>query len=75
MLGAQVYDDGGPSPFLAARPDVARDLSSSGRVRAILVSGDNGRRDYDEVGATRRYLAGGARWGPRGAHAVTLVAS
>jgi vancomycin permeability regulator SanA len=38
VLGAQAYADGTPSPFLAARPDVARDLYARGRVRAILVT-------------------------------------
>jgi vancomycin permeability regulator SanA len=42
-LGAQLYAAGRPSPFLAARPDVARTLYGPGRVRAILGSGDHGR--------------------------------
>ncbi|MDQ7903953.1 hypothetical protein RB614_05380 [Phytohabitans sp. ZYX-F-186] len=41
VLGAQVYPDGTPSPFLAARLDVARRLLETGKVRAILVSGDH----------------------------------
>jgi vancomycin permeability regulator SanA len=56
VLGAQVYDDGTPSPFLAARLALAKRLYDDGTVRAILVSGDNGRPDYDEPGAMRRWL-------------------
>jgi vancomycin permeability regulator SanA len=56
VLGAQVYADGSPSPFLAARLEIARRLYESGKVRAILVSGDNGRHDYDEPSAMRQWL-------------------
>lgn len=47
-----------PSPFLARRLDIAAGLYSRGTVRALLVSGDNSRTDYDETGAMRTYLAG-----------------
>jgi vancomycin permeability regulator SanA len=56
VLGAQVYPDGTPSPFLAARLDLAKQLHDAGRVRAILVSGDNMAREYDEPDAMREYL-------------------
>jgi vancomycin permeability regulator SanA len=56
VLGAQVYDDGTPSPFLAARLDLAKRLFDTGKVRAVLVSGDHGRWAYDEPGAMRRWL-------------------
>ncbi|WP_422769549.1 SanA/YdcF family protein [Plantactinospora sp. WMMC1484] len=56
VLGAQVYPDGTPSPFLAARLSLARELLGAGKVRAILVSGDHGRWEYDEPGAMRRWL-------------------
>ncbi|MEJ3742955.1 ElyC/SanA/YdcF family protein [Actinomycetes bacterium KLBMP 9797] len=56
VLGAQVYADGTPSPFLAARLDVARRLFEAGKVRAILVSGDHMNWEYDEPGAMQRYL-------------------
>ena len=56
VLGAQVYPDGTPSPFLAARLDLAKQLYDAGRVRAILVSGDNMAREYDEPDAMREYL-------------------
>jgi vancomycin permeability regulator SanA len=56
VLGAQVYPDGTPSPFLAARLDLAKRLFDAGTVRALLVSGDHGRLEYDEPGAMRRWL-------------------
>ncbi|MGI5238183.1 SanA/YdcF family protein [Dactylosporangium sp. CA-139066] len=56
VLGAQVYADASPSPFLAARLEIARRLYESGKVRAILVSGDNSRHEYDEPSAMRQWL-------------------
>jgi vancomycin permeability regulator SanA len=56
VLGAQVYSDGTPSPFLAARLDLARRLFVAGKVRVLLVSGDNGRPNYDEPSAMRAWL-------------------
>jgi vancomycin permeability regulator SanA len=56
VLGAQVYPGGTPSPFLAARLDIARRLLAAGKVRAILLSGDHGRWDYDEPGSMEVYL-------------------
>ncbi|WP_307873213.1 SanA/YdcF family protein [Paractinoplanes ovalisporus] len=56
VLGAQVYDDGSPSPFLAARLDIAKRLLDAGKVRAILISGDHSRWEYDEPGNSEVYL-------------------
>jgi vancomycin permeability regulator SanA len=57
VLGAQVYEPGDrPSPFLAARLELARQLYASGRVKAILVSGDNSRPDYNEPGGMAAWL-------------------
>jgi vancomycin permeability regulator SanA len=56
VLGAEVYPGGTPSPFLAARLDIAKRLLDAGKVRAILVSGDHSRWDYDEPGAMQVYL-------------------
>ncbi|MFC9897145.1 vancomycin high temperature exclusion protein [Nocardia sp. NPDC127579] len=58
VFGAQVYDDGQPSPYLAARLDIGQRLLESGKVKALLLTGDNGRRTYDEPEAMRRYLIG-----------------
>lgn len=56
VLGAGLTADGRPSPFLAARLDVAQQLLERDAVRAILVSGDNRTHDYDEPSAMRDYL-------------------
>lgn len=56
VLGAEVYADGQPSRYLRARLDVARDLFTAGKVRAILVSGDNSTRHYNETDGMRHYL-------------------
>ncbi|WP_051871977.1 SanA/YdcF family protein [Streptomyces sclerotialus] len=55
VFGAGLWD-GEPSPYLAHRLDTAAGLYDAGRVRAILVTGDNSTRDYDEPDAMRRYL-------------------
>lgn len=56
VLGAQAYPDGSPSPYLKGRLDVAYTLYRSGKVKAILVSGDNGSTTYNETDAMRDYL-------------------
>ncbi|MEU4515068.1 ElyC/SanA/YdcF family protein [Nonomuraea wenchangensis] len=55
VLGAGLYA-GRPSPMLARRLDVAAELYHAGKVRALLLSGDNSRRAYDEPTAMRDYL-------------------
>jgi vancomycin permeability regulator SanA len=67
VLGS-LETDGRPSAFLQARLDVARELYARGKVRAILVSGDNSRPDYDEPTAGREYLV--ARGVPAGSIAL-----
>jgi vancomycin permeability regulator SanA len=56
VLGAQVNPDGSPSAFLKARLDLAHELYRAGKVRVILVSGDNGTIHYNEPDNMRRYL-------------------
>lgn len=56
VLGAQVYADGTPSAFLEARLDLARRLLESGKVKVLLVSGDNMHHEYDEPTAMRAWL-------------------
>lgn len=55
VFGAGLWD-GEPSPYLADRLDAAAELYARGKVRAVLVTGDNSRDDYDEPDAMRRYL-------------------
>lgn len=56
VLGAGVQPDHQPSPFLADRLELARRLYAAGKVRAILVSGDNSTTHYDEPDAMRAWL-------------------
>lgn len=56
VLGAEVNPDGTPSPFLAARLDVAHRLYDTGKVKVILVSGDNPNPEFNEPDAMRSYL-------------------
>ena len=56
VLGARVYPSGTPSAFLAARLDLAYRLWQAGKVRVVLVSGDNMAVEYNEPDAMRSYL-------------------
>ncbi|NUP65664.1 MAG: DUF218 domain-containing protein [Nonomuraea sp.] len=55
VLGAGLWGTQ-PTPMLARRLDIAAELYHAGRVRALLLSGDNSRKDYDEPTAMRDYL-------------------
>ncbi|MCL1807908.1 MAG: YdcF family protein [Oscillospiraceae bacterium] len=56
VLGALVYNSGTPHPLLRDRLDNAFDIYANGKAKKILVSGDHGRDDYDEVNAMKTYL-------------------
>ncbi|WP_434589192.1 SanA/YdcF family protein [Streptomyces sp. A5-4] len=47
---------GGPSLYLAHRLDAAAELYRTGKVKVVLVTGDNSRVEYDEPDAMRTYL-------------------
>ncbi|MGW2489213.1 SanA/YdcF family protein [Streptomyces sp. NPDC001606] len=55
VFGAGLWN-GEPSPYLAHRLDAAVTLYRQGRVKVLLVTGDNSRKDYDEPDAMRAYL-------------------
>ncbi|MBG0832892.1 YdcF family protein [Planomonospora sp. ID67723] len=55
VLGAGVHG-AHPSAMLASRLDISAELYRAGKVRAILLSGDNSRKDYDEPTVMRDYL-------------------
>jgi vancomycin permeability regulator SanA len=55
VFGAGLWG-GEPSPYLAHRLDTAAGLYRDGRIRAVLVTGDNSREEYDEPDAMRAYL-------------------
>ena len=56
VLGAFVYSDGDLSDVLEDRAYGAISLYNSGKVDKILMSGDHGQEDYDEVNAVKAYL-------------------
>lgn len=56
LLGAGVHENGRLSDMFRDRNDVAIELYESGKVQKILVSGDHGRKEYDEVNAAKEYL-------------------
>ncbi|WP_255951420.1 SanA/YdcF family protein [Streptomyces odontomachi] len=55
VFGAGLWA-GEPSPYLAHRLDAAAELYRTGRIKVVLVTGDNSRKDYDEPSAMRAYL-------------------
>lgn len=54
--GALVYANQTPSQMLKDRLDVALQVYRAGKTDRILVSGDHGQKDYDEVNVMRQYL-------------------
>lgn len=56
VYGAGVLPSGKPTPYLRGRLDVAADLYRAGKVKVILVSGDNRESHYNEPEAMRRHL-------------------
>ncbi|MFJ9340628.1 vancomycin high temperature exclusion protein [Streptomyces sp. NPDC101733] len=57
VFGAGLWN-GRPTPYLADRLDAAVELYRTGKVKVVLVTGDNSRDAYDEPGAMRTYLKG-----------------
>jgi len=55
VFGAGIRSDGGLSPMLTDRMDAAIALYAAGKVRKLLVSGDNRFVDYNEPGAMYDY--------------------
>jgi len=55
VLGALVMGDGSLSPVLQDRMDYGILLYKQGKVRKLLLTGDNGEHRYNEVGAMREY--------------------
>lgn len=56
VLGAAAHPGGRPSAFLAARLDLAVELYELGKIRAVLVSGDNLARANFQTTVMRAYL-------------------
>lgn len=55
VLGARVYPDGRLSGMLRDRVDTAVELYKQGKVRKLLMTGDNSHVDYNEPSAMRDY--------------------
>ena len=55
IFGAQIYANGSPSPMLADRVKVGAALYQAGRVKALLLSGDNHVSGYNEPEVMRQY--------------------
>ena len=55
VLGAHVKDDGTPSYMLESRLKKAIELYESGISSKMLMTGDHGRNDYDEVNNMMKY--------------------
>jgi len=56
ILGAKVQADGEPSDFLQDRLDAGLELYQHGKIKRFLLSGDHGRKNYDEVNNMKKYL-------------------
>ena len=56
ILGARVSSSGILSDMYRDRADTAIEIYRSGKAEKILVSGDHGRVEYDEVNAAKNYL-------------------
>lgn len=55
VFGAGLWRDGSPSPVLRDRVAAAAELYFAGKVRKLLMSGDNRFINYNEPGAMRQY--------------------
>ncbi len=56
VLGASVYENGRLSPILRERADRGAELYLLGKVKKILVTGDNGALSHNEVNPVGNYL-------------------
>ena len=55
ILGCRVYEDGTPSHMLEDRLQQGVELFEAGAAPKLLMSGDHGQQDYDEVNAMKNY--------------------
>ncbi|MDQ7094857.1 ElyC/SanA/YdcF family protein [Desulfosporosinus sp. PR] len=56
VLGAYVFPDGTTSSMLTDRLNEGYELYEQGKAPKLLVSGDHGRKDYDEVNTMKNFL-------------------
>ena len=55
VFGAGLWHDGSPTPVLQDRIETAATLYDSGKVKKLLMSGDNRVQNYNEPGAMQAY--------------------
>ncbi len=55
VLGCRVHEDGSPSLMLADRLEKGIELYESGALARLLMSGDHGRSEYDEVNTMKAF--------------------
>lgn len=58
LLGARVHENGRLSDMFRDRIETAIGLYEADKAGKILISGDHGRENYDEVNAAKDYLSG-----------------
>lgn len=56
VLGCGVYEDGSPTPMLIDRLELGESVYENGNVTKLLLSGDHGKVDYNEVRTMRLYI-------------------
>ena len=56
VLGAKVYENGQMTDMLHDRVDTGLELYESGKAEKLLLSGDHGQKNYDEVNAMKKYV-------------------
>ncbi len=56
IFGAETYPNGNPSPYLRARLDLGVSLYKAGKVKTLIVSGDDSAAHNHESSAMKRYL-------------------
>lgn len=59
VLGCGVYEDGSLSPMLRDRLNLAADIYKKGASDKLLMSGDHGKENYNEVRAMKNYILDG----------------
>ena len=55
VFGAGLWRDGSPTPVLRDRVATAAELYFAGKIKKLLMSGDNSHNDYNEPAAMRAY--------------------
>lgn len=56
VFGAGVWPNGAPTPYLESRLLAAINLYKTGKIKVLLMSGDNSTAHYNEPAAMKRYV-------------------